>query len=138
MLRSRLLIVAALAATALPGCGLFCGDRPGVFERMRRDEGCGGPAYGMPVSFPGGDAGCGGCGGTVIPPGATVMPGNGPMIMPGNGGGLGSETLPPPYAGGDGSPRIPKAGIKETPGKQFELEKGTKGPVLTIPAVRGE
>ena len=35
-------------------------------------------------------------------------------------------------------PRIPTAKIKENPGKQYELEKGTKGPVLTIPAIRSE
>jgi hypothetical protein len=125
MPRTRLLVAAFLTASVLPGCGTFCGDRPGLCNRMRdrREEPLNG-AYGMPVSFPGGDA----CGGAIIPPGATIIPGN---------GGLGSETLPPPIAGGD-NPRIPPAKIKENPGKQYELEKGTKGPVLTIPAIRSE
>jgi hypothetical protein len=45
---------------------------------------------------------------------------------------MGAETLPPG--------RIPKAGIDEGKGKQFELEGASRtGPVLTIPAtgVRG-
>jgi hypothetical protein len=124
MRRTRLLVVAFLTAALLPGCGLFWGDRPGLCNRARdrRDERLEG--YGMPVSFPGGDA----CGSTIIPPGATIVPGN---------GGLGSETLPPPLANGE-SPRIPPPKIKESQGKQFELEKGTRGPVLTIPAIRSE
>lgn len=131
MLRTRLIAVAALTAFALPGCGIFCGDRKGVCERMRerREERHNGAAYGMPVSFPGG--GEAGCGGSVIPPGAMIVPGS---------GGLGAETMPPPLAG-EGTPRIPSPKIKENPGKQFELEKGTRGgPILTIPAsgVRGE
>ncbi len=125
MRRTRLLVVAFLTAALLPGCGIFSGDRPGLCNRMkdRREERCEG--YGMPVSFPGGgDA----CGSTIIPPGATIIPGP---------GGAGSETLPPPLANGE-NPRIPPAKIKESPGKQFELEKGTRGPVLTIPAIRSE
>jgi hypothetical protein len=126
MRRTRLLVVACLTAALTPGCGIFSGDRPGLCNRIkdRREERFDG-GYGMPVSFPGGgDA----CGSTVIPPGATIVPGT---------GGLGSETLPPPLANGE-SPRIPPPKIKERPGREFELEKGTKGPVLTIPAIRSE
>ncbi|HVK08166.1 MAG TPA: hypothetical protein VM597_05250 [Gemmataceae bacterium] len=126
MRRTRLLVVAFLIAAGLPGCGTFFGDRPGLCNRVkerRADQFDG--AYGVPISFPGGGEGCGS---TIIPPGATIVPGT---------GGLGTETLPPPLANGD-NPRIPPAKIKESPGKQFELEKGTKGPVLTIPAIRSE
>ena len=122
MPRTRLFVAAVLTASLIPGCGIFSGDRPGLCGRARdrrADQ-----FEGMPVSFPGGDA----CGSTIIPPGATIVPGN---------GGLGSETLPPPIANGD-NPRIPPAKIKESPGKQFELEKGTRGPVLTMPAIRSE
>jgi hypothetical protein len=119
MFRTRLAGVALLSTCFLPGCGLFWGDRPGLC--CRRD-----PAPFVPVSYPGGDAGCGA---TVIPPsgnpyGAPIygVPG---AVMPG--ATMPGETSPPP--------RIPRVGIDEGKGKQFPLdETGRTGPVLTIPA----
>jgi hypothetical protein len=130
MFRTRLVGAALLFLNVLPGCGLLCPDRPGIFGcKWRHQE----PLYATPASMPGMD---GGCGGMPIPPGGPIYgaPIMGGPVYPGIGGTLG-ETLPPPMADG-APPRIPKAGIKESPpGKQFELEGTTKGgPVLTIPA----
>lgn len=90
--------------------------------------------YATPASMPVMD---GGCGGMPIPPGGPIYgaPIMGGPVYPGIGGALG-ETLPPPIAGDGAPPRIPKAGIKETPpGKQFDPDQASKGgPVLTIPA----
>lgn len=146
MLRTRLAVAAAFSLTLLPGCGLLCGDR-GLFGRTTE---ClrGGPMMeAIPVSYPVGNGGpC--C--TPIPAGGPIMAGptvggpyggapyGGAPIMGGPiyGNGL-SETLPPPLAQ-PGTPRIPKAGIDEGKGKQFELEGASKsgpgGPVLAIPA----
>lgn len=133
MRRIRLLAIAALSATFLPGCGILFGDRPGICDRMkacresrRADE----SNYATPVSFVGAPGYP--VGGTI--PGGSCAPTGGPPIMvpPGGMGGLGGESLPPPLADNPG--RIPPAKIKENPGKQFELEKGTRGPVIAIPA----
>jgi hypothetical protein len=70
-----------------------------------------------PVSQP---MGIGDCGGAVIPPGGMIY--GAPIYGPG-----GPDTLPAPG-------RIPKAGIDEGKGKQFELEGASRtGPALTIP-----
>src|SRR5687767_11238593 len=114
MFRTRLAGIVLLSVSLLPGCGLFCGDRPGICNRWadRRAEA-------TPVAMPAG----GECGGTVIPPGMPPQPYPYPYpnaTFPGPG--MGAETLPPG--------RIPKAGIDEGKGKQFELEGASRtGPV---------
>ena len=73
------------------------------------------------------DCGCapgtGGTGGPIIlGPGGTMPSG----VYPGG-------TLPMPMPGAAPG-RIPPAGIKESPGKQFELEGASKtGPILSTP-----
>ena len=133
MLRIRLAAAAVFSLALLPGCGTLCGDRCGRQECYR-----GGGFDAIPVSYPVSDAGCNGCG-MPIPNGGPIMAGPyggapimGAPVYPN--GGL-SETLPPPYA--PGTPRIPKAGIDEGKGKQFELEGASRnghGPVLAVPA----
>jgi hypothetical protein len=117
MFRTRLAGAALLSFVFLPGCGILCGDRPGICARWRgRDAGV---VQAAPVSFPGADMGA--CGGMVVPPAGTIY--GAPIYGPGVGG----ETFPPPG-------RIPKAGIDEGKGKQFELEGASRsGPALTIP-----
>ena len=127
MFRTRLAAAALLTLIVLPGCGTLCGGGPRICERWCRP----GRVDAMPASFPMGDPGCGT---SVIPPGG--MMGGGP-IMIGPGGYPYGETLPPPV---NGMPRIPNAGIIESPGenkgKQFDPDKGVNrtGPVLMIPA----
>lgn len=121
MSRTRLAGIVLLSVSLLPGCGLLDPNRPGLCGRRCNQQ----PEHvqASPVSFPGGD-----CGGAVIPPGTPPI--YGAPTFPG--AGMGAETLPPG--------RIPKAGIDEGKGKQFELEGASRtGPVLTIPAtgVRG-
>jgi hypothetical protein len=138
MLRTRLAAAAVLSLSLLPGCRLLCPDTwCDRYRECRR----GAPCDAIPVSYPVSDAGCG-CG-TPIPSGGPIVAGpitSGPYgapimgapVYPGSGL---SETLPPPYA--PGTPRIPKAGIDEGKGKQFELEGASRsgaGPVLAIPA----
>jgi hypothetical protein len=115
MFRTRLIGVALLSVCFLPGCGLFSGNGGGWFCCRGRTDAA------MPVSYPGGGAECGG---TVIPPAGN--PYGAPIYgMPG--AAIPQETFPPP--------RIPKAGIDEGKGKQFELEGASRtGPVLTMPA----
>jgi hypothetical protein len=126
MFRTRLAGAALITFVLLPGCGILCGDRPRLCERWRsRGEAC-------PVSYPGGDPGCGGM---VIPPNGGMMGGAPIMIGPGGGYPYG-ETLPQP---GYPMPNIPKAGIIESPGenkgKQFDPDRASRtGPVLMIPA----
>jgi len=135
MLRTRLATAAVFSLTLLPGCGLLCGDR-GWFGRQECYRGCGVEA--IPVSYPVTNGGCSGCG-MPIPTGGPIVAGpyGGAPIIGGPvypNGGL-SETLPPPYA--PGPQRIPKAGIDEGKGKQFELEGASRsggGPVLAVPA----
>lgn len=116
MFRTRLTGVALLSICFLPGCGLFTGDRGWFCCRGRTMDA-------MPVSYPmGGDAGCGA---TVIPPAGNPYGGAPIYGMPG--ATIPQETFP--------APRIPKAGIDEGKGKQFELEGASRtGPVLTMPA----
>ena len=126
MSRTRLAGVFFLSVSLLPGCGLFTGDRPGICQRWsdRRADRC----EATPVSFPVATTGGGECGGSIIPPGTPPIY----NVPPYPGAGIGAETLPPN--------RIPKAGIDEGKGKQFELEGASRtGPVLTIPAtgIRG-
>jgi len=123
MFRTRLAAVAFASLILMPGCGTLCGDRPRICERCRPNR-----LDASPASFPMGDAGCGG---TVIPPGGMM----GGPIMIGPGGYPYGETLPSP----NGTPRIPNAGIIETPGenkgKQFDPDRSSRtGPVLMIPA----
>jgi len=129
MFRTRLVGAALLCLGLLPGCRLCCPDRPCLFDRCRG----GGAPVATPMAYPAMDGGCG----MPVPTGGPIYGGpiNGGPIYPGIGGAL-NETLPPPIAGDGVPPRIPKAGIKESPpGKQFELEGASKtGPVLTIPA----
>lgn len=132
MLRTRLAAAAVLSLSLLPGCRLCCPDtwnqqccRQGVIDAI-------------PVSYPVANAGCSGCG-MPMPAGGPIVAGpyGGAPIISGPvypNGGL-TETLPPPYA--PGTPRIPKAGIDEGKGKQFELEGASRsgtGPVLAVPA----
>jgi hypothetical protein len=143
MLRTRLAAAALLTVSFLPGCRLLCPD-----TCCNRWQECrsGGPCEAIPVSYPVANGGCP-CG-APIPNSGPIVSGpivsgpitSGPYGAPGIGapiypnGGL-SETLPPPYA--PGTPRIPKAGIDEGKGKQFELEGASRsgtGPVLAIPA----
>jgi hypothetical protein len=128
MLRTLLATVAVCSLTLLSGCGL-CGDRGPCRQECYR-----GGMEAIPVSFPTGGTPC--CG-PVGPggPGGPIVAGpitNGP-IYPGTAPGPYplSETLPPPYAS---PPRIPKAGIDEKKGKEFELEGRASGPVLAMPA----
>ena len=121
MFRIRFAGFALLTVCFLPGCGLFSGDRPGLCGRRaeRIDA--------VPVSYPVADGG--GCGATVIPPAGNPY---GAPIYGAPGATIPNETYPPPYGT---SPRIPKAGIDEGKGKQFELDGTSRtGPVLTIPA----
>jgi hypothetical protein len=136
LLRTRLAAAAVLSLSLLPGCRLCCPDPCGNgYSACRR----GGMCDAIPVSYPVGDAGCNGCG-MPIPAGGPIVAGpyGGAPIIGGPvypNGGL-TETLPPPYAP-PGTPRIPKAGIDEGKGKQFELEGASRsgtGPVLAVPA----
>lgn len=116
MSRTRLVGILLVSVTLLPGCGLLDPNRPGICGRRNQQRS---DCEASPVSFQGG----GECGGTVIPPGTPPIYGS--PVFPG--AGLGAETMPPG--------RIPKAGIDEGKGKQFELEGASRtGPVLTIPA----
>jgi hypothetical protein len=113
MFRTRLAGAALLSLVFLPGCRLFCCDGPGIMDRWADRRA--GRMQATPVSHPMGD-----CGGTVIPPGGVIY--GAPIYGPG-----GPDTLPAPG-------RIPKAGIDEGKGKQFELEGASRtGPALTIP-----
>lgn len=121
MLRTRLAAAALSSLTLLPGCGLLCGNGSAWCGRQDFST--------IPVSYPGPMGGCA----MPIPAGGPMMSGpiiSGPVYPgPGMNGQPLNETLPPPYA-----PRIPKAGIEERKGKEFELEAGRGGPVLAIPA----
>ena len=159
MSRTRLAGAAVLFLCLLPGCGILTGDRRTLCERWRdcwqgnRVEACpvSYPAYdgGIPVGLPGGCAG-----GCAMPiPGGGVPYQQGPPIYMGGPGAsvpLGSETLPPPNGGvptiPPGSaqpmpPRIPRPGIDEGKGKQFELEgasrpAGPAGPALPTGGIK--
>lgn len=122
MVRYRLAGAVLLAVVGLPGCGLFNPDRPGLCgRRCRQAEVAALPAAYPVVSDPVI------CGGPVIPPpSGGMIPG--PPVLPPQGP-IQTETFPPPS-------RIPKAGIEENRGKQFELDPAgrSSGPVLSIPA----
>ena len=112
MFRTRLAGAALLTLALMPGCACWH-DRPGLLTRFRawRD----GPTA-TPVAMPVGDPGCNDCG---------AANGGGPIIV--HPGGV----LPQPGE----APKIPRVGIDESKGKQFELEGMNKGgPVLTMPA----
>ena len=137
MTRFRLVRLTLLSALVLaPGCqsSSQCGDsQPGFFTRLRNHfnncgggcGGCGGssgPAYaspvvGVPVSTTGGVGGCDSCG-----TGA-----GGPMLIPPSGG---VPIMPAPG-------RIPPAGIRDVPGKEFDpLDKTGYKPGKTATEVR--
>jgi hypothetical protein len=123
MFRTRLTGVALLALSLLSGCGMFR-DRPGLCNRCADRQAA--QVNAAPVAYTGGDAGCGA---SVIPPGGAIY--GQPMIIGPGGPGMPGEMLPPPIGG---MPRIPKAGIDEKGGKQFELEGVSRtGPVLPMP-----
>jgi hypothetical protein len=120
MFRTPLAGAALLTLVFLPGCGLFSGDRPGLCNRCRGNQS--GRVDASPASYPVVDAGCGGM---VIPPGGHLIGGPGGYPM--------GEPLPMP--GGTNPPRIPRIGIDEGKGKQFELEGASRtGPALMMPA----
>ena len=129
MTRSRLTASAFLFLAVLPGCGLFDrGDREPRCPRLHalfcgRDNDNTAAAY--PVTA--GGAECSTCA-QGIPMNGPIMttPGQGGMVMPSN------PSTPMPMPG-----KIPPAGIKESEGKQFELEGASKigpGPALGVPA----
>lgn len=128
-IRYRLTASALLFLAAAPGCRVFDRDREPLCPRLNalfcgRDNN----VASYPVTAPAGD--CNTCG-----PGMPMMGGpviSGPM-MPGQPG-IG-QPIPP--SGNVPLPKIPSPGIKESEGKQFELEssiKGGPGPVLAVPA----
>jgi hypothetical protein len=123
MFRKRLLCV-GLLMSMLPGCACW-GERPGLLTRFRnwrdggetRSDDCNCQAtpvvYGGPIGMSGGSSG--------------------PIILPGNPGSTGGIILPMPGTAESDPPKIPKAGIKESPGKMGELESRTPGPVIGLP-----
>ena len=130
MRRARLAGAALLFLSVLPGCGILTGDRRGVCERWR-DCWNGNRIDAVPVSYPMMDPGCA----MPIPGGHPY--GGAPIMMNGGapfGAPLGAETLPQP-APGTIRP-IPKIGIDEGKGKQFELDgasrTGPAGPALPV------
>lgn len=139
MSRTRLAGAALLFLALLPGCRTSPCDNRTLCERWR-DCWRGNRYDAMPVSYPMMDGGCpGGCA-MPIPGG---MPYQGaPIFMGGPGASvpLGAETLPQPGGIQTMPPRIPKAGIDEGKGKQFELEgasrTGPVGPALPTGGVR--
>jgi hypothetical protein len=129
MPRTRLVGAALLFLAFLPGCGILTGDRRTLCERWR-DCRNGGQVDACPVSYPVIDSG--GANGCAMPiPGG--IPYQGPPIYMGGPGAsvpLGSETLPQPGGTMPMPPRIPRAGIDEGKGKQFELEGASRsGPI---------
>jgi hypothetical protein len=129
MSRTRLAGAALLFLAVLPGCGILTGDRRTLCERWR-DCRHGNRFDACPTGYPVVDGGCA----MPIPGG---MPYQGaPIYMGGPGASipLGAETLPQPGGAQPIPPRIPKAGIDEGKGKQFELEgasrTGPAGPAL--------
>ena len=129
MIRIRMIATAFLILAAMPGCGIFHKDRP-CFPRLNALF-CGKSSdntVSYPVMSSGGPgaAPCETCGNPGV--GGPVI--TGPMI--GQPGVIqGPITTTPPGA------KIPPAGIKESEGKQFELEGASKigpGPVLAVPA----
>jgi hypothetical protein len=140
MRRARLAGAAFLFIAVLPGCGIFTGGR-GICDRWR-DCGNGNGYDAIPVSYP------------MMAPGCAMPVANGhpyggaPIYMNGApagapfggpiGGPFGAETLPQP-APGTIRP-IPKIGIDEGKGKQYELEgasrAGPVGPALPVNGTR--
>jgi hypothetical protein len=137
MSRTRLAGAALLFLAFLPGCGILTGDRRTLCERWRdcrRGDRC----EGVPAGYPVVDGGCGGGCGMPIPGGAPYQ--GAPIYMGGPGASipLGAETLPQPGGAQTMPPRIPKAGIDEGKGKQFELEgrTGPVGPALPVGSMK--
>lgn len=130
MIRTRMIATAFLILAAMPGCGIFHKDRP-CFPKLNALF-CGKSSdstVSYPVMSSDGAAPCETCanpgmGGPVISGPMMGIPGQPGMIQ-------GPMTTTPPGA------KIPPAGIKESEGKQFELEGASKigpGPVLAVPA----
>jgi hypothetical protein len=142
MSRTRLAGAALLFLAFLPGCGILTGDRRTLCERWRdawRGDRCEAVPVGYPAVIEGG--GAPGCGCAAPIPGGAPFPAA-PIYMGGPGASvpLGSDTLPPPGGAQAIPPRIPKAGIDEGKGKQFELDQsgrtGPAGPALPVGAIK--
>jgi hypothetical protein len=146
MSRTRLVGAALLFLAFLPGCRTSPCDNRTLCDRWH-DFWRGDRYEAMPVSYPMMEGGCqGGCA-TPIPGGMMPMPGGMPfqgapiyMGGPGVSGPMGTDTLPPPPGVQTMPPRIPKAGIDEGKGKQFELEgagrTGPAGPALPVGSIK--
>jgi len=139
MSRTRLAGAALLLLAFLPGCGTLTGDGRTLCERWR-DAWRGDRCAAVPVGYPVVEGGCpGGCA-MPIPGGLPYQ--GAPIYMGGPGASvpLGAETLPPPGGANPMPPRIPKAGIDEGKGKQFELEgagrTGPAGPALPVGTIK--
>jgi hypothetical protein len=142
MLRTRLACAALIVVSTLPGCRIFRHDGgPGLLERCRAKRGLTAEPVSYPMTSEGAFPATTMISGPVIsgPPimqPAPYFPQGGipPQNIPQPNGG----TLPPPT--GQVPNKMPPsgggAGIKENPGKEFELEKRT-GPALAVP-VSGE
>ena len=135
MSRTRLVAAAFLFLALLPGCGTFTGDRRTLCERWQ-DCWSGNRADACPTGYPMSNGGCA----MPIPGGQPYM--GAPIYMSGPGASvpMGAETLPPPGGTQTMPPRIPKIGIDEGKGKQFELEgasrSGPMGPALPVGGIK--
>ncbi|WP_162136280.1 hypothetical protein [Zavarzinella formosa] len=135
MIRIRLIATAFLILAVMPGCGIFCHKERPCFPRLHAlfhgNETDSTAGYPMMMTTGGGAPGCDSCNAGGMSGGPVI---SGPMMgVPGSGGMM---TAPPMNTNPPGG-RIPPAGIKESEGKQFELEGATKmgpGPVLAVPA----
>lgn len=126
MIRIRMIATAFLILAAMPGCGIFHKDRP-CFPRLHAFF-CGDKSHdstvGYPVMSSGMQAPCETCSNPGV--GGPII--TGPITSPGA-----MQQIPQ----GQNIPN-PKIGIKESDGKQFELNETGKvngGPVLGMPAV---
>jgi hypothetical protein len=133
MTRTRLTASAFLFLAVLPGCGLFDRDREPRCPRLHALF-CGRQEENNMAAYPvvAGGAECSTCA-PGMPMSGPIT--SGPMIMqPGPGAGGMNPTIPPANTM---PPKIPSPGIRESEGKQFELEGASKigpGPVLAVPA----
>lgn len=129
MRRIRLVIAGLIIMTGFSGCGIFQHDKP-CFPRLKALF-CGNSTDST-AGYPEMQGDCASCNGAIPVGGGPMM--NGPVIMnpPINGNTIAPPLNPNPVEG-----KIPPAKIKESEGKQFELEgasKTTTGPVLAVPA----
>lgn len=119
-----------IIAVGSSGCGATRGEKEPCFPRLNALF-CGNRSESM-AGYPEvvGSPECSTCSNGVPYSGPIV---SGPMMVnpPGTGGGM---TPQPPFNNAP-TPKIPPVGIKESDGKQFELEsKAGTGPVLAVPA----